>query len=426
MYKITKQEKNHVEVKFTLTHDEFEAFVEKAYEENKGKFNIQGFRKGKAPRAIIEKNYGATVFYDDAVDMAFTEEYNNFLKAEKDVEPIEYPNVSMEKFDDKEMILVANIEVMPEVTLGAYTGLEVEGYKEELNEEKVDKEVKQLLERQARFIETENAAKLGDFATINFEGFVDGKAFEGGKAENYRLELGSHTFINGFEDQIVGMKAGEEKDVNVTFPEDYQAENLKGKTAVFKVKLNKLEEKHIPELSDELIADTTEFATVEEYKADLRKHIQESIDARIKRENENRILDAVVKNAEVDICDCLVHRQLDMFVRDLEMRLSYQGIKLADYLKYLNTTEEKLREERTEQAKQTVKTRLVLEAILKKENIKVTDEELDAKLEEVATKYKKSLEDYKKSLGEKNILYFENELLMDKLFDFLRANNTIK
>ena len=268
-------------------------------------------------------------------------------------------------------------------------------------------------------------AKLGDFATIDFTGFVDGKEFDGGKAEDYRLELGSHSFIDTFEDQIVGMKVGESRDINVTFPEDYPAEELKGKPAVFKIVLKKLENKELPELYDEFASNVSEFETLEEYKADLRKHLQESIDARIKRENENRIINKVVENATVEIPSVLVERQLDMFVRDFEMRLSYQGLKIEDYCKYANTTQEALRESYKAQAENAVKTRLTLEALMAKEAILVTDEELDARLAADAEKYKKSLEDYKKTINERHLAYIRNDMLMDKVIDFLTKNNTI-
>ncbi|MBQ3493913.1 MAG: trigger factor, partial [Clostridia bacterium] len=280
-------------------------------------------------------------------------------------------------------------------------------------------------ERQARFVEVEREAKNGDFVVIDFSGSVDGVKFDGGTAEDYRLELGSHTFIEGFEDQLVGMKVGETKDVNVTFPEEYHAENLKGKPAVFECKLKKVEEKQLPELNDEFASNVSDFETLDEYKADIRKHLEENLKMRLERENENNLIEAVVKGSTVEVPEVLVERQLDMFMQDFSYRLAYQGIKFEDYLKYANVTEKELRDERREQATETAKTRLVLEALVKKEGLEVSAEELDAKLLESATKYKKSLEDYKKSMGEKNIAYVENDILMKKLLKLLTENNKL-
>ena len=427
MYEIVKNEKNEVEVKITLNKQEWEAYVEKAYEQNKSKFSIQGFRKGSAPRKIIEKNYGESVFYDDALDLAFADEYGKFLSENTGLEIIDQPTLSVDKFDETGLVLTAKAPLLPEVKLGEYKNLTVEKYTEELDEKKVEKELNQARERSARYTEAnEDAqAKLGDFVTIDFTGFVDGKQFDGGKAENYRLELGSHSFIDNFEEQIVGMKVGDEKDINVTVPEDYPAEELKGKASVFKIVLHKIENKELPELNDEFASNVSEFETLEEYKQDIRKHMQETIDEHIKHENENRLIDKVVENATVDIPNVLIERQLDMFIRDFQMRLSYQGMRLEDYCKYVNTTEEGLRESYKPQAQKAVKTRLVLEQLIKQESLIVTDEELDKKLIEDAKKYNKTLEDYKKSLNDKNLAYIKNELLMDKVIDFLKKNNTL-
>ena len=275
------------------------------------------------------------------------------------------------------------------------------------------------------FRDSYNETSVYDFASIDFVGMVDGEVFDGGSATNYRLELGSKSFIDTFEDQIVGMKVGDSKDVNVTFPENYQAENLKGKPAVFKVTLQKIERKELPEINDAFASNVSEFETLDEYKKDIEKRLQIKKDKEAERKLENDLIEQIVKNSEVEVPNVLVERQLDMFIQDLETRLSYQGLKIDQYLEYLGTTVEKLREERKEQAKETCKTRLVLEELIKKENLFVTDEELDAKLEENAKLYKKSLEDYKKSLDNHTIAYFENDILMKKVIDFLKANNNI-
>lgn len=425
MYTAKKIDGNKYEIKIEVAASEWEKYVEEAYEKNKEKFNIQGFRKGKAPRKVIEKNHGESVFYDDALDTLFSTEYNSALNAERQIEPIANPEIKLDKFDETGVHITAVVEVMPEVTLGEYKGLKLEKSKGEVTSLQIENEITQVRERQARYVEADRDARNGDFVVINFAGSVDGVKFEGGSAENYRLQLGSHTFIEGFEDQIIGMKLGEVKNVNVTFPEDYQAENLKGKPAVFEVVLNKVEEKQLPELNDEFASNVSEFETFEEYKADVKKHLEESLQNKLKREDENKIIEAVSKASTVEIPSVLVERQLDAFMQDLNMRLGYQGIKLEDYAKYMNTTVDAIREERKENAKETVKTRLVLEAIVKAENISVTEEEVDLKLAEMASKYKKSLEDYKKSMGANNVMYVENDILMNKLLKILMENNTL-
>ena len=427
MFELQGKENNEVKVKITINKQEWEMYLEKAYNQHKDKFNIQGFRKGQAPRKIIEKNYGERVFYDDALDIAFYDEYGAFLTANPDLEIIDQPSLTFEKFDENGVEMTATAPLLPEVKLGDYKGLTVQKYTEELDEAKVEKQLNQERERLARYVEADSNAKasMGDFATINFKGFLGEKQFEGGTAENYRIELGSHTFIDNFEDQIVGMGIGEEKDINVTFPEDYPSEELKGKPVVFKVKLNKLENKQLPELNDEFASNSSEFETLEEYKADLRKHLEESLNEKIKRENENRLLDKCVENTKLDIPNSLVERQLDLFMRDFETRLSYQGLKMDDYLKFTNSDIKTFRESYRDQANKSVKTRLVLEAIIKAEGLDVSNSELDAKLEETAKKYNKSLEEYKKNLNEDNLAYIKNDLLMDKVVDFLTKNNTL-
>lgn len=428
MYEIVKNENNEVEVKISLNKDEWDSYIEKAYQENKGKFSIQGFRKGSAPRKIIEKNYGESVFYDEALDIAFAEEYGIFLSENTGLEIIDQPTLNVDKFDETGLVLTAKAPLLPKVCLGEYKGLKIEKYTEELDENKVEKELNQARERSARFVDAKEgeAAKLGDFVTIDFTGSVDGKEFDGGKAENYRLELGSHSFIDNFEDQIVGMKINDQRDIKVTFPEDYPAEELKGKESVFKIVLHKIENKELPELNDEFASNVSEFETLEEYKADIKKHMQETLDQHINQENENRLINKVVENASVEIPQVLVERQLDMFIRDLEMRLSYQGMRLDDYCKFTNTTKESLRENYKPQAEKSVKTRLVLEELINKENLIVTDEELDQKLKSDAEKYKKSVEEYRKSINDKNLAYIKNDMLMDKVIAFLTKNNTLE
>lgn len=424
-YNIRKKEKNVLEVEIKISQEKWEESIQKSYEETKGRYSVQGFRKGKAPRKVIEKQYGEGVFFDYALEIAFSEEYNEFLDKNLDIEPIAQPNVKIEKFEKEGIVMVASVELMPEVKLGAYTGLSVEKSKERVKKAEVEEELKKVAERQARFVEINEEAKLGDFATIDFVGSVDGKIFEGGSAQGYRLELGSHSFIDTFEDQIVSMKVGDEKDINVTFPANYHEKSLAGKPAVFKVTVQKLERKQLPEINDEFAANVSEFETLEDYKKDIEKRLKQRLDKEKERKVENDLIDQVVKGSEVEIPETLIEKQLDIFMRDMEMRMSYQGIRLEDYLQYVGTTVEAMREERKEQAKETVKTRLVLEELVKKENMTVTDAELDKFLAETAEKYKKSVEDYKKSLDNRTIAYYQNDILMKKLLDFLKTNNNI-
>lgn len=412
-----------VKARIVISPEEWEKYVEQAYEETKDKYVVEGFRKGKAPRKMIEKTYGSNIFFDEAIDIAFNHEYQQIL-AKEGVDPIDYPKLKLESFDEKGLVIVAEVETMPEVVLGKYTGLEIEKHEHELEEGRVEKELEQMRQNRARFVTVERQAQMGDVVTIDFVGSVNGVEFEGGKAEDYRLELGSKTFIDNFEEQIVDMQIGQTKDINVTFPENYGATELAGKKATFKVTLTKVEQKELPELDDEFASSVSEVETLEQLKEDIRKNLQASLEQHLKQENENNLLDAIVQNSQVEVPQVLVDRQIELFIKDFETRLSFQGAKLEDYLSWTGSTLEQLKEQQVERAKQTVKTRLVIEKLIEKENLFVTEQEMDAKVKELADKYKKEVADYKKSLGEKQLQYFENQLLMDKVFGFLMANNT--
>lgn len=424
MYTVEKTGNSVYQVKISISSEEWESYVNQAYEETKGKFSVQGFRKGKAPRKVLEQTYGNNIFFDDAIDIAFSKEYEAVLQKETQIQPIEQPKLTLESFDEKGLVILAEVECVPEVKLGKYKGLEIEKHDHPVDEARVEKELNQARERRARMVVVERQAQMGDIATIDFVGSVDGVEFEGGAAEGHKLELGSKSFIDTFEEQVAGMQIGEKKDVKVKFPEEYGAKELAGKDAVFAVTLTKVEEKQLPELNDEFASSVSEFETLEEYRADIRKNLEASNQEHLKRENENNLLEAIVKTSEVEVPEVLVNRQIDMFIRDFETRLSYQGMKLSDYLDWSGVTMEKLKEERLEQAKQTVKTRLVLEKLIDVEGLYVLQEELDKKVKDLADKYKKSVTDYKKSLGDKQLQYFENELLMEKVFKFLTENNT--
>lgn len=424
MFELRKKEKSvfHFNVKYDAK--EWNAFIEEAYEKTKGKYAVQGFRKGKVPRKVIEQNYGANIFYEEAFEIAIQNAYGEILGKHTDLDPVTYPDIEILNIDDKGVEILIKITTTPEVKLGDYTGLTIETEKGEVNEEKVNEELQQLRERSARFVDVERPAQLGDIATIDFVGSVDGVEFDGGKAEDYRLELGSHSFVDTFEDQIVGMNIGEKRTIKVTFPEQYTPE-LAGKKADFAVTLNKVEEKELPELNDQFASDVSEFETLADFRADIKKNLQASLDAELKRKNEDKVIEAVVKNAEVDVPEVMVQQQLDAYIQDFESRLSYQGISLDDYFKMVGGSVEEFKKERADVAKENVKTRLTLQEIIKKENLNASAEEVDQKLAEIASKYKKSVEDYKKSMGERELTYFENGIIMDKLMNFLTQNNKL-
>ena len=425
MYTVEKGNNNLYNIVITINKNEWNDYVDMAYERTKGKFNVSGFRKGKVPRKVIEQNYGTSIFYDDALDVAFGEQYEKLLAKETQIEPVSSPEIKLGKFDESGVVINVKVQGVPEINLGAYKGLKIESAKGEVTEEKIDAEINQQREKIARFEIVQRKAKMGDFVTIDFIGSTDGVEFEGGQAENYRLELGSKSFIGNFEDQIVGMEAEDTKTVKVAFPENYFSAELKGKNAEFKVTLKKVEEKQLPELNDEFASNVSEFDTLADYKNDIKKHLEESLEVQLNRETDNRIIDAVVAETEIQVPESMVSLQIEDFVKDFETRLSYQGLTLQDYLNQTGLTIEKLREEQREHAIKSVKTRLLLEKIIKTENLEVKESELDEKISEIASKYKKSPEDYKKSLNERELIYFENGILMDKLIKFLRKENNI-
>ena len=417
-------EDKRIEITISLNEKEWESAVESAYQKNKGKYNIQGFRKGHVPRKVLEKTYGEGVFYEDAIDGCFYQYYFEILQKETSIQPVDAPSLSIEEIGKKGLKIVATVYNKPEVTLGEYKGLKVEKPAVKVTKAQVDARLNQLVESRARFVEvTDRAAKMGDIATIDFEGSVDGVKFDGGASKDYDLELGSHSFIDTFEDQVVGMKIGETKDVNVTFPEEYPAENLKGKKAVFAVTVNAIKEKVLPELNDEFASEASEFETLEDLRKDYEKKIKEEAEHAAEHEYENSLIEKVVENATVEVPQVMVEQQAEDYIREFEYRLSYQGLKLDDYLKYANTTVEELKASRMDDALKTVKTRLVLEAIVKKEGIEVTDKDIEDKFNEHKKGNEKTIDQIRKELGDQQIAYMENGILVNKLIKLLKENN---
>ncbi len=428
-YTAEPSEKSTVKITLTFDKGEWDDANMKAYQKTRGRYFVNGFRKGKAPKHVIELNYGKGVFYEDALNELFNDHYYDVIEKEKDnFTAVGQPELSVGDISDEGASLIATVPVKPDVKLGAYKGINIVKAEYNVKDEDVEAELKRLQERNSRLVEVEGrAAENGDTATIDFSGSVDGKKFEGGTSENYPLVLGSGSFIPGFEEQVVGMKVGEEKDVNVKFPEDYQAEELKGKDAVFAVKLNKLEKKELPEVNDEFIKDAAGAESVEAYKKETRERLEKQAKEKGDAETENNILKAISETSEAEIPEAMIENQIDMMVRNAEYRLGmqYGGMKLADYLKYMGGTMEDFRNGYRAQAQDTVKSQLVVDKIIREENIKAEDAEIDAKLEEFAKAADKTLEEYKKDVDEAQREYIANDIVINKLFDFLKANNNL-
>ena len=420
---LKKLENKNMQLTIELDKAEWEALVDESYNKNKGKYKVEGFRAGKAPRKMIEKMYGMEVFFEDAITEGFNRHYIEVLENDKSFEPIDAPELSISRFDEKGITIVAEIPVKPEVKLGKYTGLKITTKVREIADADVEEELKRVQAQNARLVEAEKAIENGDIANIDFKGSVDGKYFEGGEAQGFDLTIGSHSFIDTFEDQLVGLKAGDEKDVLVTFPAEYQAKELAGKKAKFEVKVNAVKTKELPEINDELASNVSEFETLAEYKAHIKEHLAHHAEEDARVQTENKILDKIIETTEIEVPEIMVSRELDAIMQDMEYRLMYQGANLEMYAQYLNTTVEKLREERKADALKSVKIRLALQEILKAEKFDVTEKEVDEYVEKFATRMGKTAEEYKKSLNDERLNHIKNEILMKKLLTFLVDNN---
>ena len=423
-YTVEKLEKSQVKFSFDIDADTFEKAVAAAYNKTKHKYSVPGFRKGHVPRKVIEGMYGKEVFFEDAMDIVIPEAYSEALDKEHDIEAVATPE--LESFDMKEdggVTFVLKVTVRPEVKLGKYKGLSVERKVDKVTAKQVDEEVENAREKQARIVDVDRAAKKGDIVNIDFAGSVDGVKFDGGSAEAYDLTLGSGSFIPGFEDQLVGVSKGDKKDVKVTFPEDYHAAELKGKEAVFECTVNAVKEKQLPALDDDFAKEISEFDTLAEYKADVKNKLMKDAETRADRQYDDALVQAVVDSAEVEIPQAMIDNEAEDMAKEFEYRLSYQGIKLSDYLGYINMTRDQLLDEYKEQAAKSVKTRLVMEEIVKVEELKFEDEELNAKLAEMAERAGQDVDTFKKGLGKEHYDYLANQILSDKLMDMLRGAN---
>lgn len=426
-YKIGEKKDGKLVVEFKLNADEWEAEVQKSYEKNKGKYKLDGFRQGKIPRKILEKTYGEYVFYEDALNTVCDNSFFDMLEKETDIKAVDYPDISVKSVSKDGVEFNATITLLPEVTLGAYTGLEVKKDAVKVTAEEVNQKLKELQDKQARYVDVKDrAAKMGDLVNIDFVGSMDGVAFEGGSAKDFELELGSHSFIAGFEEQVVGMKIDEQKDLNVTFPKEYHAEKLAGKPAVFAVKLLAIREKQVPEIDDKFAQDVSEFNTLEELKKDEKEKIKKEKEEFAEKEVENKLVDAVVANAEVNIPKCMVTNQINRAIEETKRSLASQGMSYEMYLAYIGMTDEKFRESREADTEKQIKTTLVLTELVKKEGIKAEEADIDAKLAELAEKMKKTAEELKKTMTPSQKEVVENNIISEKVIKFLKEKNNIK
>ena len=424
--KIEKTENNNeLKLEFTIEAKKFDEGMKKVYAKSAKYFNIPGFRKGKAPMAIVEKQYGPEIFYEDTFNEVVPEEYERELK-ENNIEAVSRPEIEVKQMGKgQDLIFTAVVQTKPEVKLGKYKGIELKKIEYNVTDEDIEHELGHMADRNSRLVTVEDRpVENGDITVIDFEGFVDGVAFEGGKAENHELTIGSNTFIPGFEDQIIGMKTGEEKDINVKFPEEYFSEELKGKDATFKVKLHEIKKKELPELNDDFAKDTSEFDTLEELKKSIKEKLEEENKNKAKYETEDAAIKAVSDAAEVEIPSGMIETEIDNMVRDIETRLSYQGMKLDQYLEMMGKSMEEFRKEYEEQAKTSVKTRLTLEAIEKAEKIEPSDEEVDKKLKEMAAMYGKK--EGELALNEQFMNYIKDSLKGEAVIKFIVDNAKIK
>ena len=414
------EEKNMMKLVIETTAEEFEKGLNEAYNKNKNKITIPGFRKGKAPRKMIEKLYGAEIFYEDAANDIIPEAYAQAAEESK-LEIVSQPKIEVVELEQgKPFVFSAAVAVKPEVELGQYKGVEVTKVETEVTDEDVANELKKIQEQNSRTISVaERAVKDGDMTVIDFEGFVDGEAFEGGKGENYPLTIGSHSFIDNFEDQIIGMNIGDEKEINVTFPEEYHAEELKGKPATFKVKVNEIKEKQLPELDDDFAQDVSDFDTMDAYKESLVKQIadRKANEAKVKKEDE--AMEKIIEAAKMDIPEAMVDTQVNRMAEDFARRLQQQGLSIEQYFQYTGMTAQKVLEDMKPEALTRIKSRLVLEAIVKAENIEVSEDEVNAELQKMADMYKMELDKVKELMGENEEKQIKEDLAVQKAVDLI-------
>ena len=408
--------------KFTITVDaaKFEDAIKKAYEKKKGEFSVPGFRKGKVPQNMVEKMYGAGVFYEEAANICMPEAYDE-AATESGLEIVSRPEVDVTQIEKgKDFIFTATVALKPEVELGEYKGVEVETTPVEVTDEDIEAEINKVREQNSRIIPVEDRAiEDGDIANINFEGFIDGVAFDGGKGEDYALTIGSHSFIDTFEEQLIGKNVGDKVDVNVTFPEQYQAAELAGKPATFKVEILSIKKKELPEVDEDFVQDISEFDTVDEYKEDVKKTITERKENAAKVEKENKIIEKIIEDSKMEIPDAMVDEQARMMVNEMAQNMQAQGFTIQQYMQMTGLTAEKMAEQMKPQALKRIQSRLVLEAIAAAEKIEISDENVDEQLQKMAENYQMEFETLKGYMGENEIKQMKSDLAVQKAVDLI-------
>ena len=414
--KVEKKENSVVEIEFTMDKEQFNVELDKAFKQNAKKFKVPGFRNGMVPRAVVEKTYGEAVLYEYVIENTVDEAYKTAV-IENNLEIVSRPELDIKQIGkDKDFIFVVNVCVKPEARVSDYKGIEVKKVSTRVTKKEVEEEIERTREKNARIVTVEDKArelKNGDISVIDFEGFVDGKAFEGGKAENFELTIGSGQFIPGFEDQMVGMKVEEERDINVKFPEEYHATDLAGKDATFKVKLHEIKEKILPELDDEFAKDISEFDTLEEYRKDVNKKVKQRKENQAKAEKEQEAIEKFIEKVEVTIPDGMIDEEVEKMVEEMNANLSYQGLNIDQYLQYMGMSLEDYKKEMRGQAEKRIKLNLGLEAVATQEKVEVSDEDIDTKIKELAAQYgAKDEESLLKNENARN--YMKQELIHEK------------
>ncbi|ADL08502.1 trigger factor [Thermosediminibacter oceani] len=419
---VEKIENNVATLKIEVGADEFEKALEQAYKKNVKRFNIPGFRRGKAPRRLIEMHYGPEVFYEDAAEIVLSEAYKKGVE-ENNLEPVDHPHFDIDQIEKgKGIVATAKVTVKPEVDLGEYKGLEVEKMVYNVTEEDVEKELKALQEKNARLISVERAAQKGDIVIVDLEGFLDGKPLKDGKVQNYPMELGSKILVEDLEEQIAGMNAGETREVKVTYPADHPNKELAGKEVLFKVTLKEIKEKELPVIDDEFAKDVSEFDTLQELKQDIKNKLEERAKSFAESSLRGSILKKLTEQAKVDIPQAMIDREIERLIMDFAFQLRLRGMDLKEYLEASQLSPEEFKAKFQDRAYENVKTSLVLEAVAKAENIEVSEEELDDELSKYAEAAQKSLAEYKKGLKEENLEYIKDRILTRKIFDFLKSH----
>lgn len=414
------EEKNMVKLVIEVSSETFETGLNKAYNKNKNKINVPGFRRGKAPRKMIEKLYGESFFFEEAANMIIPEAYAEAFE-ESGLDIVSQPKIDVVQLEQgKPFIFEAQVAIRPEVELGQYKGVEISKVDSEVTDADIEEELKKIQEQNSRIVTIEDrAVQDGDMTVIDFEGFIDGVAFDGGKGDNYPLTIGSHSFIDNFEEQLIGMNIGDEKEVHVTFPENYHAENLKGKPAMFKVKVNEIKEKLLPDLDDDFASDVSDFDTLDEYKEDLKKTIGEKKESEAKTKRQNEAVDKAVENSKMDIPNAMIDTQVQRMVEDFSQRLQQQGLTIEQYFQYTGLTPDKIISDMKPEAERRIKNSLVLTAVAKAENIEISDDEYEEELKKMAETYHMDIEKIKELTGEEQAGQIKEDMKIQKAVELI-------